>query len=228
MLSLTCLCCLVLQAMDRGKDAEEKRTGGGIEEEAGSENDSKSLDAVSLSSSEGDPFAVVADDGESGTEMISLVKLKEDDNVTAIIPTEESSSTSTEPTDCRKSHAQPLRCKSKARLALTKGSFLVVGVAVLIAGGILSREYHYPTPVDAYSNCSGDLLQNLSNESFSSGDPPMYDFIVPLPTSVMQRASDELFPHPTPSLRTSIDIVVQTSGVLEHSIFPSNSPAMYT
>ena len=58
---------------------------------------------------------------------------------------------------------QPKRdfCKSRIKKLIFKGSFFVVGLAILVAGGVSSQFHPYVDTV-AYSNCTNDLRVNES------------------------------------------------------------------
>ena len=62
---------------------------------------------------------------------------------------------------------QPKRglCRSRIKNLIFKGSFFVVGLAILVAGGV-SSQFHPYVDTLAYSNCTNDFeLMNRSNSS---------------------------------------------------------------
>ena len=58
---------------------------------------------------------------------------------------------------------QPKRdlCKSRIKKLIFKGSFFVLGLAILVAGGV-SSQFHPYVDIPAYSNCTNGFLVNES------------------------------------------------------------------
>lgn len=165
------------------------------------------------------------DTNVSDTAKLIAVELTPLRNVVSTTQNEATTEWSTTP------HTQYSRklCMSRLKLLLWKGSFFVVGVAILIAAGV-SSQYHPPVSSGNYSECT-----DMNNIKFQSNTTDYYSTIAPTPTlasaisiTVTPGSSPELKVHTTDSSSVLDDVGhPRTSGSVVHlqtsyrSIFPT-------